>query len=103
MATDATITEPEPPRPRSEPAPPAPHREGRPGAQSPSGDATRWTAAPPLALGRRGGRPRPRIVLWRSGSNSKRAAQDKRSQAQMANRQIPVTELRRGSGTSTFT
>ena len=85
MATDATITEPEPPRSKNAPAPAAPHRELPIPHPEPARPRRRWpwvVAAAAVVLA---------IVLWRSGSSSKKAAQEKKAQAQMANRQIPVT------------
>jgi membrane fusion protein, multidrug efflux system len=94
MATDATITEPEPPRAKKEPAPPAPKRE-EPAAPPPDPDPRdaprpkrrRWpwvAAAAAVVLA---------IVLFRTGSTQKKAAADKKAQAQAANRQIPVTGM----------
>ncbi len=101
MATDATITEPEPPRARKVPAPPAPKRD-EPAAPTPESDP------------RDSSRPRPKrrrwpwvaaaaavvlaIVLFRTGSTQKKAADDKKARTQMANRQIPVTGVAARSG-----
>jgi len=93
MATDATITEPEPPRAKKEAAAPAPRREEpdaprapeQPESSKPERKRRRWpwvVAAAAVVLA---------FVLFRSGSTQKKAAADKTAQAQAANRQIPVT------------
>jgi multidrug efflux system membrane fusion protein len=93
MATDATITEPEPPRAKKEPATPAPRREepaaphepDQPDTSAPRPKRRRWpwvAAVAAIILA---------IVLFRTGSTQKKAAADKKAQAQAANRQIPVT------------
>ena len=91
MATDATITEPEPPRAKKDPAAPSPKRGEAAAPLPPDEPETsaprrrRWpwfVAAAAVVLA---------IVLFRTGSSQKKAAQDKKAQAQIANRQIPVT------------